>query len=1139
MKGGLGASDDLGPVLAALRAARTADGTLTIDNHAYGPSIATLLDAWFAGGKTVLTATTEPQLNADQSRVVFTGGLSLLAGAVTSDRTDVSFYFIGDSLEVGFDAAMPSGYALGDSFPIYAVGLVAEVPLGDVHWLLRSDGADAALAEQQVGGLNFRADLDLGKLAPVLGMLFGDGALTLTGPAALDADGVPQVLVRADLATLPISKGLSLPLVVAWETQTVRAPGGGSWATCGFSLSTSIAFSVGGVPQSLALSCDWNLGTVGLLVFSIVDGVLPIACALEDLATLLVPNQFDFAGAFGAYSPTPGLALYDTTLVVRISPTGVAIETMSLGIICDAQWQLFKDFRVDQITAELIVDDPLHAGEVRCVIGSVCEVAGGKVDLSAILSSGRPVFDGALEDGSAIDLGKFVGDLFPGVSLPRLTIDQFDFEVVPGESYAATVRFSDNWSIPLGPLSLALPAVTFDGGYGPRPGRDPGPFGTISADFIVSTAALAVTYDLSGDFQLKGTIPRLSLASLLHDLSWTWPSSLPDVAVTDATLWFDRDPNNTYRMTITGDVDGLGQLAILVCKSSDGTWGFGGGFVHQGDVSLEAIDWMPAPLKAIHFQELALMAASFTDPKFQIPGISFPGAPAGISAGVLLYAELSMEHLGLGGFAKSLRIPDLAVFADLGIATESLTIGAGIARPITLTSFATIPTFQLSLTAGVGVLDIALSMGVQFVIHGQTLLFTGMMTLAVDPPTVALSLLYTGDWNPFGSIVVQRLGVQVSLEEAGAAFAIAGAVALTPNVALSLGCEVVLTEVEVPVPDYIQGALTGEVTLSDLVGLAIPGGVPPTVAPLLAVTVRDFSLYLVLNPAGVMLFGQLYPPGFASQGTLVAYGMTVAYKIKIDPFHLAFDVDGSVSGVDLDGVVSIPEAAVTIHFAAAAPLDTQFSIVGHARVLGAAVDLTVRATVSPPQFVFSFTESLWGLGSGAVVATAGLGSLGSAGFSVSAHMQADFLDWLSGQLSNAIRDATGSAQDALSKAIDAVNAAQRKVDDIPDHWWDWPAKKAAEAALDLAKDFLRGLRAELGAAGVVAGWIIDNGGRAIVNVNAASFDGQLSVVNGGQVSLRLAGTVIGQGFQLPSVDFSFPSPADAIKRIADQLIHLV
>jgi hypothetical protein len=96
-------------------------------------------------------------------------------------------------------------------------------------------------------------------------------------------------------------------------------------------------------------------------------------------------------------------------------------------------------------------------------------------------------------------------------------------------------------------------------------------------------------------------------------------------------------------------------------------------------------------------------------------------------------------------------------------------------------------------------------------------------------------------------------------------------------------------------------------------------------------------------------------------------------------------------------------------------------------------------------------------------------------------------------------------------------------------------KVIALAALEVADKSLGVLKFTLGAAGHIAMFIIKNGSKLLVNVRAASFEGKLSGLDGGLVSISCDLEWMRQR-QKVNLNFDFSHPAKSVKVLAKSLI---
>lgn len=98
------------------------------------------------------------------------------------------------------------------------------------------------------------------------------------------------------------------------------------------------------------------------------------------------------------------------------------------------------------------------------------------------------------------------------------------------------------------------------------------------------------------------------------------------------------------------------------------------------------------------------------------------------------------------------------------------------------------------------------------------------------------------------------------------------------------------------------------------------------------------------------------------------------------------------------------------------------------------------------------------------------------------------------------------------------------------------AKGTADASLYAATQFLEGLKISIGAMVDVATFITNYGLGGLVDVKSASFEAHLSMAKGGDVSMQVSVSLMGQKAQDLSFNFNFNDPLSGAKALAKSLM---
>lgn len=118
----------------------------------------------------------------------------------------------------------------------------------------------------------------------------------------------------------------------------------------------------------------------------------------------------------------------------------------------------------------------------------------------------------------------------------------------------------------------------------------------------------------------------------------------------------------------------------------------------------------------------------------------------------------------------------------------------------------------------------------------------------------------------------------------------------------------------------------------------------------------------------------------------------------------------------------------------------------------------------------------------------------------------------------------------------AYLCAQTPIDVDPRVAGLFSVKAVSQGAMEAAKQILEGAKIVSVGSFQAGKWIVENGSPAgVINITYAEFDGNLSAVTGGQVSLKVKGIFAGNPLDT-SFTFDFNNPIETINAFADSLV---
>ncbi|RYG87901.1 MAG: hypothetical protein EON59_06070, partial [Alphaproteobacteria bacterium] len=449
----------------------------------------------------------------------------------------------------------------------------------------------------------------------------------------------------------------------------------------------------------------------------------------------------------------------------------------------------------------------------------------------------------------------------------------------------------------------------------------------------------------NGEVTAAARMPDLTLRDLVAKSGLPLPQlpglDLLDKALDDLDIVFQHD---VPVLAFSYDTP-AGPARCLVARQ-DGEWCVMAG-LHAPGLRFSNLNDALAPLDAF------LSIVTFGDPAISfatraISSISYPVPGGGwaersFDEGFAVNGQLSFDGFGLDLIKTVFGIDRLPLTLPIGSDWSQMRLSASMTNSIEIPgNFATVENLSVSLVPDPQQISAA---GTVVVTLFGTELPRFTLGASLIPGAAELFILAENIWKePLGiPVTVERLGFQMTTQPA---YGVLGTIILGENVID------VMVQLTGNVPTAMAGELRGEMPLGDLLlQLADIRLLPSYFQP----SIKDFNLYIVLNPAGTSVAGRPYPFGLSLRGTLFFLG-------------LGFTTDIHVSKTQLKAAGELDDAI---------RLEPFFSFTG---VAGGAPSATID-TSNDPMVALDGAVMFMGLKQGARAA------LGNAGFTTSVSQQ--------------------------------------------------------------------------------------------------------------------------------------------------------
>ncbi|WP_338911921.1 hypothetical protein [Mycetohabitans rhizoxinica] len=436
-----------------------------------------------------------------------------------------------------------------------------------------------------------------------------------------------------------------------------------------------------------------------------------------------------------------------------------------------------------------------------------------------------------------------------------------------------------------------------------------------------------------------------SLASMIGLSIPTFPGlDLIDQALDELELMF----HDGIPMLVFTYGTSIGPARCLVVNEA-GDWSVLAA-LHAKTLRFEQLNGALAPLDSLaHIIEFGDPVISFADRDIVSIRYPFPNATwsaLSFQKGLKINGELLLDGFGLDVISKLFGLQRLPLSVPIGTDWSQLRIAGSLDRQIKfLGDFAVLD--RLSVAVSPDPFRASLTGEVRVTIFGAQLP-TFVLGGNLAPDTASLFLTSEGAWaNPLGlPVSIDKLTFQISTMPS---YGIAGQIALRDRT-LEVAMEFVGQ-----VPTFFAGELKGEMPLGDILFDLLEINILPSY---FQPTIKDFTLYIVLNPAGASVGTRLYPFGLSLKGTLSLFGLGFTADLHVSKTQVRAigELDGPILIDPLFRLTGVDRPAPSLYADTAG--NPMVRLDAKMRFLG--IEQSVNAVLGSEGFSARLEESLGG-----------------------------------------------------------------------------------------------------------------------------------------------------------------------------------
>jgi hypothetical protein len=512
-----------------------------------------------------------------------------------------------------------------------------------------------------------------------------------------------------------------------------------------------------------------------------------------------------------------------------------------------------------------------------------------------------------------------------------------------GGTLAVSLEIAGSLSINLGAatLRLTLTSVAFT--------NDGDRVSQIRGTVELGKLSLPVIATIADDFRVTAVAPALSVADLAATLGIQFPPLPAIPLLTSAVGDLQIDFGPPLRIGARTPLAGLGALVLAWAQTASGPVlavaleplpGFKFSSLHQALTPFDVL------LEVVSFGTPSVVIASDDASNFYLPDASGGWQQLSVTKGAAIFGELLLKGLGLDvvGMLTGLGKIPFGVALDVAIAQSRL-IAHVPNRLEPLPGVISVDDFRIEAT--LEPYRLAASGKADVILLGQKLP-EFVLGVSLSDGRNAIYLASAAPWkDPAGlPLTVEKVALQLAFPPP--TFGIAGDI-LVAGRELRAATEFI-GEAPTMLAAAAKGDLSLEAILRDTLGVSL---LPDYFVPAL----RDPEIYLVLNPLGVTIADEHFPPGLGIAGRAGYLGFELLLRLSGKPDRVFGEArfTGPVRVLDVLEITGSGGSGAAHFSFDSGPLP---SVVLDARIAFLGLAQEIKGTVSVAGVAFTVSQDL-------------------------------------------------------------------------------------------------------------------------------------------------------------------------------------
>ncbi len=612
-----------------------------------------------------------------------------------------------------------------------------------------------------------------------------------------------------------------------------------------------------------------------------------IASGLSDIW-----EQFDLPEFFTGFQIAgiefPSIEQSFSVIAEQNEPLGLADDKIVIGPSARIKFQVTN---LSSASIEFLAafSAPISIGSIKFRLTgelSTDDAVDSKLTIEPIAPAEYP----SLGDLVEIFLGAGV-QIPDGLTIADLQLGDF----FQKDAFTLSMRFNETWTLALGPAGLTVQDISITVVW-----AEDNLTGVLRGTVTIAGFDVEINSNLLEQLTLSGKLPSIKITSLIESIAgpvFSLPSGFPEIELPDADFSIPpmADPLSFLLRTAAGD---YGTVWLLITKI-DGEWQAAVVFVLADDWKFSRLSALLAPLDQLPISKPMLTLASFSEPEFSFPEIDGAVLQAALLEGVALNSDLILKGFGLDFVRLLIGQEELPLLLTVGDSLANAEVRVKIDGSIDIVP-GVIVFNRFALEIDPDPFAIALAATAEVEIFGQELP-EFRVSVGIEEGSTEIELVTIEPWeNPLGisGLTINKVALQMKTSPVPQ-YGILGEIAVSDKVIM------MAAQFTGTAPSMIAGELQGTLSLQevvqDLVGLSLPGGI-------LDISITDFKIHVSTNPTSVTIAGETFESGLTVEGIIGFFGLEIESKVIVNPNEGVFVHAALKEEINLGGILIISNA---------------------------------------------------------------------------------------------------------------------------------------------------------------------------------------------------------------------------------------